>query len=390
MIRINPYRPGAGMIPAYLAGRQHIIDEATTLLETISIGFPARSVVYYGLRGVGKTVLLNHMESVADELGVVSEYMEVRERSGSFQQDVALYTYKLINKLSVKENISNHLKKALSVLKAFAVKYACGEVSVEISVEPAKGIADTGVLSNDLMEVLLALGNIAKAEQKGVVLFIDEIQGLTDAELESLMMAIHRSNQRGLPLIIMAAGLPKIAKLAGDVKSYAERLFSFISIGTLGKEDAEKALQEPASRFGVTYAPQALTKILDVTEGYPYFLQEYGKWAWESRKQVDTITADDVAQAYTAFAQSLDESFFKVRHDRATPRELEFMIAMVKCNALPCSTKDIAHVMGESVQKISPLRAQLIHKGFIYAAQRGAVDFTGPQFNLYLKRMHLV
>lgn len=390
MIRINPYRPGAGMIPAYLAGRQHIIDEATTLLETISIGFPARSVVYYGLRGVGKTVLLNHMESVADELGVVSEYMEVRERSGSFQQDVALYTYKLINKLSVKENVSNHLKKALSVLKAFAVKYACGEVSVEISVEPAKGIADTGVLSNDLMEVLLALGNIAKAEQKGVVLFIDEIQGLTDAELESLMMAIHRSNQRGLPLIIMAAGLPKIAKLAGDVKSYAERLFSFISIGTLGKEDAEKALQEPASRFGVAYEPQALTKILDVTEGYPYFLQEYGKWAWESRKKVDTITADDVAQAYTAFEQSLDESFFKVRHDRATPRELEFMIAMVKCNALPCSTKDIAHVMGESVQKISPLRAQLIHKGFIYAAQRGAVDFTVPQFNLYLKRMHLV
>lgn len=390
MIRINPYRPGAGMIPAYLAGRQHIIDEATTLLETISIGFPARSVVYYGLRGVGKTVLLNHMESVANELGVVSEYMEVRERSGSFQQDVALYTYKLINKLSVKENVSNHLKKALSVLKAFAVKYACGEVSVEISVEPAKGIADTGVLSNDLMELLLALGNIAKAEQKGVILFIDEIQGLTDAELESLMMAIHRSNQRGLPLIIMAAGLPKIAKLAGDVKSYAERLFSFISIGTLGKEDAEKALQEPASRFGVAYEPQALANILDVTEGYPYFLQEYGKWAWESRKKVDTITADDVAQAYTAFEQSLDESFFKVRHDRATPRELEFMIAMVKCNALPCSTKDIAHVMGESVQKISPLRAQLIHKGFIYAAQRGAVDFTVPQFNLYLKRMHLV
>lgn len=390
MIRINPYRPGAGMVPAYLAGRQHIIDEATTLLETISVGFPARSVIYYGLRGVGKTVLLNHMESVADGLGVVSEYMEVRERSGSFQQDVALYTYKLINKLSVKQNVSNHLKKALSILKAFAVKYACGEVSVEISVEPAKGIADTGVLSNDLMELVLALGNVAKAEQKGVVLFIDEVQSLTDAELESLMMAIHRSNQRGLPLIIMAAGLPKIAKLAGDVKSYAERLFSFISIGTLDEKDAAKALQEPASRFGITYEPTALTKILDVTEGYPYFLQEYGKWAWESRKQVDKITADDVAQAYTSFEQSLDESFFKVRHDRATPRELEFMIAMVKCDALPCSTKDIAKVMGESVQKISPLRAQLIHKGFIYAAQRGAVDFTVPQFNLYLKRMHLV
>lgn len=390
MIQVNPYRPGAGMIPAYLAGRQHLIDEATKLLETISVGFPARSVIYYGLRGVGKTVLLNHMESVADELDIVSEYMEVRERSGSFQQDVALYTYKLINKLSVKENVSNHLKKALSVLKAFAIKYACGEVSIEISVEPAKGIADTGVLSNDLMELLLALGNVAKAEQKGVVLFIDEIQSLTDAELESLMMAIHRSNQRGLPLIIMAAGLPKIAKLAGDVKSYAERLFSFISIGTLGQEDAEKALQEPASRFGVTYESQALEKILDVTEGYPYFLQEYGKWVWESRKQADQITADDVSQAYTPFEQSLDESFFKVRHDRATPRELEFMIAMVKCNALPCSTKDIAKVMGESVPKISPLRAQLIHKGFIYAAQRGAVDFTVPQFNLYLKRMHLV
>lgn len=390
MVRINPYRPGAGMVPAYLAGRQERIDEAVRVLEAVSVGFPSRSVVYYGLRGVGKTVLLNHLESMADTLSIVSEYIEITERGRSFQQYLALAVYKLIHQLSIRRQIAEQAKRVLSILKAFSLKYSCGDVSVEITLDAAHGISDTGNLENDMMEVLVSLGQAAKSSGQGVALFIDEIQYMKEDELESLMTALHRVNQRSLPIVIMAAGLPKIAKIAGDVKSYAERLFQFVEIGTLAAEDAKKALTEPAAQFRVTYEPDALQYIIDVTEGYPYFLQEYGKWVWEARQAADVITKADAEAAYQTFEHSLDESFFKVRHDRATPRELAFMMAMVQCGERPCNTKDIAAQMGESVQTISPLRAQLIHKGFIYAAKRGAVDFTVPHFDAYLKRMHVL
>lgn len=390
MIRVNPYRPGAGMVPAYLAGRQESIAEAVRILEAVSVGFPSRSVVYYGLRGVGKTVLLNHLENVAEELPIVSEYIEIMERGRSFQQYLAWAVYKLVHELSIQKQIADQVKKVLSVLKAFSLKYSCGDVSVEIGLDAAHGISDTGNLENDMMEVLVSLGQAAKASRQGVVLFIDEIQYMKEHELESIMTALHRLNQRGLPVVIIAAGLPKIAKIAGDVKSYAERLFQFVEIGTLSDEEAKKALAEPAAQFHVTYDEDALAYIIAVTEGYPYFLQEFGKWAWESRQQDSVITKADAIAAYSKFERSLDESFFKVRHDRATPRELAFMIAMVQCGERPCNTKDIAAQMGESLQTISPLRAQLIHKGFIYAAKRGAVDFTVPHFDEYLKRMHLV
>lgn len=378
------------MVPAYLAGRQESIAEAVRILEAVSVGFPSRSVVYYGLRGVGKTVLLNHLENVAEELPIVSEYIEIMERGRSFQQYLAWAVYKLVHELSIQKQIADQVKKVLSVLKAFSLKYSCGDVSVEIGLDAAHGISDTGNLENDMMEVLVSLGQAAKASRQGVVLFIDEIQYMKEHELESIMTALHRLNQRGLPVVIIAAGLPKIAKIAGDVKSYAERLFQFVEIGTLSDEEAKKALAEPAAQFHVTYDEDALAYIIAVTEGYPYFLQEFGKWAWESRQQDSVITKADAIAAYSKFERSLDESFFKVRHDRATPRELAFMIAMVQCGERPCNTKDIAAQMGESLQTISPLRAQLIHKGFIYAAKRGAVDFTVPHFDEYLKRMHLV
>lgn len=390
MIRVNPYRPGNGMVPAYLAGRQERIDEAVRVLETVSVGFPSRSVVYYGLRGVGKTVLLNHLERMADTLSIVSEYIEITERGQSFQQYLTLAVYKLIHQLSIRRQIAEQAKRVLSILNAFSLKYSCGDVSVEITLDAAHGISDTGNLENDMMEVLVSLGQAAKSSGQGVALFIDEIQYMKEDELESLMTALHRVNQRSLPIVIMAAGLPNIAKIAGDVKSYAERLFQFVEIGTLAAEDAKKALTEPAAQFRVTYEPDALQYIIDVTEGYPYFLQEYGKWVWEARQAADVITKADAEAAYQTFEYSLDESFFKVRHDRATPRELAFMIAMVQCGERPCNTKDIAAQMGESVQTISPLRAQLIHKGFIYAAKWGAVDFTVPHFDAYLKRMHVL
>lgn len=382
----NPYRPGAGMSPAYLAGRDNTINEAQNILQAINYGYSARSVVYYGLRGVGKTVLLNYIENLADEMDLPSEYMEIAERDRSFQYQMALHIYKLINRLSLLKNIESHIKKALSILKAFTIKYGCDDISIEVN--PANGISDTGNLANDMTELFLALGVIAQKQNKGVVLFIDEIQYIKDDEFEALMEAIHRTNQKNYPIVIFSAGLPKIAKIAGDVKSYAERLFDFIEIDSLNNEEAKLALIEPAKRFQINYTDEAINKIIEITQGYPYFLQEYGKWVWECKKEESIIDIKIVNKAYDKFEQSLDKAFFKVRHDRATAREIEFMTAMVACEKLPCSTKEIANIMGESIQAISPLRAQLIHKGFIYAAKRGEVDFTVPQFDKYLKRIY--
>lgn len=382
----NPYRPGAGMSPAYLAGRDNTINEAQNILQAINYGYSSRSVVYYGLRGVGKTVLLNYIENLADEMDLPSEYMEIAERNRSFQYQMALYIYKLINRLSLLKNIESHIKKALSILKAFTIKYGCDDISIEVN--PANGISDTGNLANDMTELFLALGVIAQKQNKGVVLFIDEIQYIKDSEFEALMEAIHRTNQKNYPIVIFSAGLPKIAKIAGDVKSYAERLFDFIEIDSLNNEEAKLALIEPAKRFQINYTDEAVNKIIEITQGYPYFLQEYGKWVWECKKEESIIDIKIVNKAYDKFEQSLDKAFFKVRHDRATAREIEFMTAMVACEKLPCSTKEIANIMGESIQAISPLRAQLIHKGFIYAAKRGEVDFTVPQFDKYLKRVY--
>lgn len=382
----NPYRPGAGMSPAYLAGRDNTINEAQNILQAINYGYSARSVVYYGLRGVGKTVLLNYIENLADEMDLPSEYMEIAERDRSFQYQMALHIYKLINRLSLLKNIESHIKKALSILKAFTIKYGCDDISIEVN--PANGISDTGNLANDMTELFLALGVIAQKQNKGVVLFIDEIQYIKDDEFEALMEAIHRTNQKNYPIVIFSAGLPKIAKIAGDVKSYAERLFDFIEIDSLNNEEAKLALIEPAKRFQINYKDEAVNKIIEITQGYPYFLQEYGKWVWECKKEESIIDIKIVNKAYDKFEQSLDKAFFKVRHDRATAREIEFMTAMVACEKLPCSTKEIANIMGESIQAISPLRAQLIHKGFIYAAKRGEVDFTVPQFDKYLKRVY--
>lgn len=382
----NPYRPGAGMSPAYLAGRDNTINEAQNILQAINYGYSARSVVYYGLRGVGKTVLLNYIENLADEMDLPSEYMEIAERDRSFQYQMALHIYKLINRLSLLKNIESHIKKALSILKAFTIKYGCDDISIEVN--SANGISDTGNLANDMTELFLALGVIAQKQKKGVVLFIDEVQYIKDDEFEALMEAIHRTNQKNYPIVIFSAGLPKIAKIAGDVKSYAERLFDFIEIDSLNNEEAKLALIEPAKRFQINYTDEAVNKIIEITQGYPYFLQEYGKWVWECKKEESIIDIKIVNKAYDKFEQSLDKAFFKVRHDRATAREIEFMTAMVACEKLPCSTKEIANIMGESIQAISPLRAQLIHKGFIYAAKRGEVDFTVPQFDKYLKRVY--
>ena len=385
-MRINPYRPGAGLVPAYLAGRENTIQEAEQVLESIKAGFADRSIIYYGLRGVGKTVLLNKIEFIADEIGIPSEYIEISEQKNTFKQDIALYIYKLLNRVSTKNWIEKFGGKSLGILKAFSIRYSMDEQALEIGYDPVKGIADTGNFQNDITELFLLVGNAAAQNEQGVIFFIDEVQYMQDSDLEALIKALHRTNQKGYPLAIFVAGLPKITKIAGDIKSYAERLFRFVEIDSLDEKAARLALTEPAKKFHVKYNEDAVRKIVDITEGYPYFLQEYGKWVWDARAGKDVITTDIADEAYKKFEESLDKAFFKVRYDRATPREIDFMLAMVKCGTLPCSTKDVASAMGVSPQQISALRAQLIHKGFIYAVERGQIDFTVPQFDRYMLR----
>ena len=386
MILLNPYTPGAGVPPKYLAGREEVIKEAEETLEYIANGYFARSIIYYGLRGVGKTVLLNYIEDMASERNIKFEQIEIAERT-SFKSIISLYILKIIKKLSSASTIKQYAQRALAVLKSFTLTYGDLSISIDTDVKAEIGISDTGNFQNDLTELFLVLGMLAAKCQSGVVLFIDEIQYLKNDEFEALIAAIHRVNQKALPFSIFAAGLPKIAKIAGDVKSYSERLFKFVPIGSLTDEAGKLALLEPAKKWDVSYTDKAVEQILHYTECYPYFLQEYGKQVWRYLDDRKIIDIAEVEKAYKDFEQSLDESFFKVRYDRATPRELEFMLAMVKINKLPCSIKDINKAMKQKSSTISPLRAQLIHKGFIYSVNRGELDFTVPQFDKYLKRV---
>ena len=393
-LRINPYTPGAGMVPRYLAGREALLEEAKDTLAYVANGYATRSLIYYGLRGVGKTVLLTEIESIAQDNNIYYEHIEAME-NGSFMSSISLYVGKILRKMSVREKAKQYIDFAKNVALSFQFFYNKeGETSIGINPEilqTAAGIADTGDLQNDLTELLVHLGKVGQKINTGAILFIDEVQYLKDAEFEALMAAIHRCNQLGLPLVLIAAGLPKIAKIAGDIKSYAERLFKFIPVDKLQEDDAKQALIQPAKKLGVQFTDAALSEILLQTDCYPYFLQEYGQQVWKyTDKESQVITQQAACAAHDDFINELDEGFFKVRHDRASEKELEFMRAMVQCDSLPCQTKQVAQLMHSSYNRIAPIRAQLIHKGFIYATNRGEISFTVPQFDKYLKRVYAI
>ena len=299
-VDFNPYRPGAGAVPEYLAGRADIIKQAVKSLQMVKVSYPARPIIYYGLRGVGKTVLLDTVENHALDLDIPCKYIEIKENEKyKFLKQLALCTYQLSLKLSSLNKISSYAKRTLGIIKAFSVKY--GDIGFSVDIEPEIGSADTGDLDNDITELLLSVGYLAKKENKGAVLLIDEIQYIKTDEFESFMTAIHRLNQKSYPIAIFGAGMPKIVKIAGDVKSYAERLFNFQEIGSLDDEAAILALTEPLKRFNVSYEKDALCKILEVTQGYPYFLQEYGSCIWDMKEDESDISLKDVDNAYDDF-----------------------------------------------------------------------------------------
>lgn len=391
MIRyVNPYTPGAGFMPPYLAGRDAIIGEAEASLTALKCRYPQQSVIYYGLRGVGKTVLLNRLEETAENLDILYEHIEVKEKDGFIEQ-LANSSAKFLRKISKKEVARDLARKAMEAVRTFNFKATMdvqGNISAEISADSEFQLEAS--LSDKLTDMFVALGNAANKSEDTICYFIDEIQYMKKDELESLINAIHRVNQKRLPIMIFGAGLPKVFKELGDAKSYSERLFHFVEIGALLESEARLAITEPAKLpedSRVEYEEAAVNRIIAMTRGYPFFIQQYCDIIWKNTEN-NIITEQEVIASEKAFYDALDAGFFKVRYERSTKREKDFMFAMVKCGSLPCNITNVANIMGKSVGSISPIRAQLINKGLIYATGLAEIDFTVPEFDNYLKRVN--
>lgn len=382
----SPYTPGAGAMPFCLAGRDDALKDAERHLEALIKGYPAQPVIYYGLRGVGKTVLLNAVEKRADEREIIYSHVEAAEKR-DFLLQIANASKKIIHKVSAGEALRNMGRKALGVLQAFNVTYNPSEQTFSAGLSEISGDVATGVLADDLTEMLVEMGKLAAKAKKQICFFIDEIQYMKNDEMEALVNAFHRISQLRLPVMMFGAGLPKILRIMGEVKTYSERLFKFVPVAQLSEIDARQAIVEPAADAGVLYTESAVTAILKWTRGYPFFIQEFCAILWEytEKEIVEKTDAERVVNTYLA---RLDESFFRVRFEHCTKKEHDFLFAMVRCGELPCTISNVAMMMKKKVNSISPMRAQLINKGIIYSAAHGTIDFTVPLFDEYLKRIN--
>lgn len=380
----NPFAPGAGTQPPELAGRDEIIQSARVALQRVLQGRHDKSQILLGLRGTGKTVLLNKIEELAESFGHVTSFIEAPERQ-SLAALLYPKIYQTLRKLSAVENAKAAVHHATRALRGFAsaFKVAIGDVS--ISVDPEEGVADSGNLEYDLTDLFTRVGEAAKAAGKAWTLLIDEVQYLSEKELAALIVAIHRLNQKQLPVMFFGAGLPQIAALSGDAKSYAERLFDYPPVGPLDAISARAAIQQPIEAEEESISPEALTLIVKKTEGYPYFLQEWGYQAWNIADQ-SPIQAEDVERASKSALRRLDDGFFKVRLDRLTPKEREYVVAMAELGKGPYRSADVAERLGEAITTLGPRRAKIISKGMIYSPAHGDIDFTVPMFDDFLRR----
>ena len=382
----NPFSPGAGTPPPELAGRDDILKQALMALARIKKGRAEKSVLLIGLRGVGKTVLLHKISEMAKEQGYKAVMIEAHENK-SLPALLLPYLRQVLFALDKGEMVSAKVKRGLRVLKSFigGLRVKINEIEFGLDIDAEKGAADSGDLEADLAEVFIALGEAAQDRHTAIAIIIDELQYLSEEELSSLIMAVHKVSQKSLPLVVIGAGLPQLVGKAGRSKSYAERLFDYPVVGPLKKEDAKKALQEPALSEGVSFTNDALDEIARVTEGYPYFLQEWGYQAWNIAEK-SPIELDVIKRATKASITRLDQSFFRVRLDRLTPREKDYLRALAELGADPQRSGDIAEKLGVEVNRVAPLRNGLIKKGMIYSPAHGDTAFTVPLFEAFMKR----
>ena len=385
--RRNPYAPGAGTSPPELAGRAALIERAAIALDRIRNGRAARSFVFYGLRGVGKTVLIHKVLQEAEARTFSCAWMEAPEERSLPALLAPALRATLLN-LSRGEAIRAKLKKALTGLAGFAsvMKLKYKDVEVGVDYKPQKGLADSGDLETDLADLMAVVGEAAREHKTAVVLFVDELQYVEQDQLAALITALHRTSQNQLPVTMIAAGLPQLVGQAGRAKSYAERLFEFVHIDRLEEEPARAALVVPARKEGVHYEAAAIDAILEQTKGYPYFLQEWGKHSC-NMADASPIKRTDVKKATVAALGELDNSFFRVRFDRLTPAEKMYMRAMAELGPGPHRSGDIAHLLKKKVTAVAPMRNTLMSKGMVFSPAHGDTAFTVPLFDGFMKRI---
>lgn len=384
--RDNPYTPGAGTVPPALTGRDAELEAFDVLLDRLSRGNAAQSQIVTGLRGVGKTVLLNKFRERADGRSWITVEAEVDSRT-ELAGLMARLCRRALYSIDAPKKWQVRARQAAEVLKSFTLTFdPNGGVSISADVEAASGRGDSGQLSDDLTDVFLSLGQAAAEQDTGVLFLLDEIQFLSRVDLEALILALHKCAQRKLPITLVAAGLPQIPRLAGEAKSYAERLFTFPRIGKLDVAAALSALVAPAGSLGVDFEQEAAQAAVAYTEGYPYFLQELGSAVWDIAEE-DGIVVADVRQAIPIVEAKLDKSFFHVRVERCTDLELHYMRAMAELGPGPQKSGEVAVTLGYTKsEELGPTRANLIAKGLIYTPGHGLAEFTVPQFDQFLCR----
>jgi DNA-binding CsgD family transcriptional regulator len=382
----NPYAPGAGTQPPELAGRDAMLEQSRIAIGRLRAGRHAKSFIAVGLRGVGKTVLLNRVGQLAGDAGYKTCALEAQEQRG-LPELLIPHLRKILLSLDRMGALAEKVKLGLRVLASFMrklkLRYADAELTLDI--DPEIGSADSGDLDTDLTTLFIALGEAALARNVPIAILIDEVQYLTEPHLAALITAMHHVSQRSLPILLAATGLPQVVGLTGQAKSYAERLFDFPVVDALSASDSATALQRPAVTEGATWDDEALHLVRSLTHGYPYFLQEWGYHTWNVAAG-PAIKAQDVHQATRIAIARLDESFFRVRYDRLTPRERDYLRAMAELGSTAQRSGDIADRLGVRVQSVGPLRTNLIKKGMIYSPAHGDTAFTVPLFDEYLRR----
>ncbi len=382
----NPFSPGAGAPPPELVGRDPILEQARILLGRIKLRRPEKSMLLTGLRGVGKTVLLNEIERLAKADGYHTITIEAHEDK-PLGPLIAPYLRSLLFELDRIAGAGDKAKRALRVLRGFlgALKVTYNDISIGLDVDPEQGSADSGDIEVDLPNLFISVAEAAEERHVAVAILIDEIQYFNQKDLGALIMAMHRVQQRQLPLVLLGAGLPILPGLAGESKSYAERLFNFPEVGALSEEESAKALRDPASDAGVDFERPALREVFRLTKGYPYFIQEWGYQSWNVAR-TNSITPEVVKQATATVIPRLDRNFFRVRFDRLTPSEKRFLRAVAELGPGAHRTGDVADMLRLKVTSLGPVRAKLIRKGMIYSPAHGDMAFTVPVFDEFMIR----
>jgi AAA ATPase domain len=383
----NPYSPGAGSPPPALAGRDHLREQVRVAIARIRRGNSAKSILMVGLRGVGKTVLLDRMRADAEAVGVHTiriEAPENRSLPALLAPQLRLALLRLSHLDAAKEMAQRGLRALAGFVGSLKIKYHDIEVGLDLAPEP--GLADNGDLEGDLGALLQQVGQAALKGNTALVMFIDELQYLQEDQFGALISALHRCAQNKLPITVVGAGLPQLRGLAGSAKSYAERLFDFPTIGPLRREEAELAILKPARDEGEDFTPEAVVEIISQTRGYPYFLQEWGKHSWDVAEH-SPIALDNVVAASKEAIAALDESFFRVRFDRLTPAEKKYLRAMADLGEGPHRSGVVAEELQKSVSSLGPVRQTLITKGMIWSPSHGDTAFTVPLFDEFMKRI---